>query len=778
MAKTLTWKKRRSFWTLLTSYLIVLVIPVSVWIVMYGKFESILINHAHETNLVMMQQLQQVSDSRLQEIEMISEKIAYNPRLMALLGSGASTLSSDQYRFVDFIKDLSQTISRNSFISDSYVYIRSGNHIIGPSFKTNPTTFYENIAYYPGMTQQQWQNSFFDQHHFKTYFPLQDVNLYADSSDGPKRDVVYVQTLPMDSLYDHKGAIVIHINEQNFRTMFDQFETLHQQEVYILDENLDVIIGTKDSMGGALLSLRNQLGASSGQIEARMGDGDQLVTFVTSNMNGWKYISIAPTSVIMESVNKIKQVAWTVLALLIMCGVLICYVMAYRNYSPVRELVAMIARSKSANRHTYIDEYDLIKQAMLHSFNSEQHLQEQLHKQGPLLRANFLTRLLHGFVDMKQLDEHSRQFMNIEFPHEYFRVILIQIESGGKFTVTDHEQEWALVRFMVTNIALEQLPSPGYALELDRQRIAILTSAVSSETSPKEDGIKPFVEGLQTVVSERFGTTLTITVSTVHETPSYAYQEALKALDYKIVHGAGNVLYYDQLHFNQSLHYFYPMELEAQLINYVKSGEETQAAGILDQLYDSNVKRNRITPELARCLYFDINATLLKTINVLDVSYTEVFESEEYPIDQLLESETIEQIHAVTKQFFVKVCLYVKKSRGGHNERMYQELLAYIDSRFCDSNLAHGHVAEEFGITPQYLSMFFKKNAGINLSEYITVRRIEYAKQLMRKPDLTLTQIATQVGYANDIGLIRVFKKMEGITPGKYRENLLYENGD
>jgi AraC-like DNA-binding protein len=33
-----------------------------------------------------------------------------------------------------------------------------------------------------------------------------------------------------------------------------------------------------------------------------------------------------------------------------------------------------------------------------------------------------------------------------------------------------------------------------------------------------------------------------------------------------------------------------------------------------------------------------------------------------------------------------------------------------------------------------------------------------------------MMQIAQEIGYANDIGFIRVFKKLEGITPGKYRE--------
>ncbi|MNI96595.1 DNA-binding transcriptional regulator AraC [compost metagenome] len=42
----------------------------------------------------------------------------------------------------------------------------------------------------------------------------------------------------------------------------------------------------------------------------------------------------------------------------------------------------------------------------------------------------------------------------------------------------------------------------------------------------------------------------------------------------------------------------------------------------------------------------------------------------------------------------------------------------------------------------------------------------------MENKTLTNLQIAQVVGYMNDLAFIRVFKKIEGVTPGKYRESL------
>ena len=47
---------------------------------------------------------------------------------------------------------------------------------------------------------------------------------------------------------------------------------------------------------------------------------------------------------------------------------------------------------------------------------------------------------------------------------------------------------------------------------------------------------------------------------------------------------------------------------------------------------------------------------------------------------------------------------------------------------------------------------------------------MEYAIELLKNNKYTVFQIANMVGYSNDIGFIRVFKKLEGITPGKFRQ--------
>ena len=72
-------------------------------------------------------------------------------------------------------------------------------------------------------------------------------------------------------------------------------------------------------------------------------------------------------------------------------------------------------------------------------------------------------------------------------------------------------------------------------------------------------------------------------------------------------------------------------------------------------------------------------------------------------------------------------------------------------------------------MTPQYISNIFKRYKEENVKDYISKLRLERAKELLCTTELPVKEIAAQLGYAGEIGIIRLFKKYEGTTPGDYR---------
>jgi YesN/AraC family two-component response regulator len=77
--------------------------------------------------------------------------------------------------------------------------------------------------------------------------------------------------------------------------------------------------------------------------------------------------------------------------------------------------------------------------------------------------------------------------------------------------------------------------------------------------------------------------------------------------------------------------------------------------------------------------------------------------------------------------------------------------------------------ADQVDMTTHKLSVKFKQHTGTNFIDYLTNIRLTKAKELLETTTMTLQDIAEAVGYQLTY-FMRIFKKLEGVTPGQYRE--------
>ena len=72
-------------------------------------------------------------------------------------------------------------------------------------------------------------------------------------------------------------------------------------------------------------------------------------------------------------------------------------------------------------------------------------------------------------------------------------------------------------------------------------------------------------------------------------------------------------------------------------------------------------------------------------------------------------------------------------------------------------------------LSPSYLSRIFKKETGYTINEYLIQVRIEKAKRLLHRKDLRVTDVADAVGFDDQSYFTKVFRRMVGTTPLKYK---------
>jgi len=98
------------------------------------------------------------------------------------------------------------------------------------------------------------------------------------------------------------------------------------------------------------------------------------------------------------------------------------------------------------------------------------------------------------------------------------------------------------------------------------------------------------------------------------------------------------------------------------------------------------------------------------------------------------------------------------------------EIQDYINEHYTEKISLDG-LAQHFYINKYYLMKLFKERYGITINHYILAKRITTAKQMLRFTDKTMEEIANLLGFADANYFCRMFKKIEGMTPGKYRKS-------
>ena len=74
-------------------------------------------------------------------------------------------------------------------------------------------------------------------------------------------------------------------------------------------------------------------------------------------------------------------------------------------------------------------------------------------------------------------------------------------------------------------------------------------------------------------------------------------------------------------------------------------------------------------------------------------------------------------------------------------------------------------------MSPYHFAHAFRQTTGLAPHRYVIQRRIERARFLLRETDLSITEIAHQVGYANQSNFSVVFHQLTGQTPRGFRNN-------
>ncbi len=220
----------------------------------------------------------------------------------------------------------------------------------------------------------------------------------------------------------------------------------------------------------------------------------------------------------------------------------------------------------------------------------------------------------------------------------------------------------------------------------------------------------------------------------------------------------------------QLLHSF---EREKELTAKIRTGDLSGARQVVNAMmgfvYFHGYNRFSVTKSKA----IEMMVVLARTALEVGTDLDDVFGPDCGLLDQLHQAEDIDElstwlIRALDRFMEASFALHTAKNRD-----LMLRAMGFIRRNYHRA-MSLDTVAQEVGVNPTYLSRLFRTEVQTTYTDFLHRVRIEASKELLRD-GCSLVDASQLSGFSDQSYFSRVFKKVEGISPGKWRERERYQ---
>lgn len=163
---------------------------------------------------------------------------------------------------------------------------------------------------------------------------------------------------------------------------------------------------------------------------------------------------------------------------------------------------------------------------------------------------------------------------------------------------------------------------------------------------------------------------------------------------------------------------------------------------------------------------FGLFSTKLKELD-LDLDQLEM--NHQHVYDYLAQATNLDDLKTRFVAFIKIYYASIKMSKGIYLGVEVRQVLIMVRKNYA-ANLKLGDLAQDIGLNESYLSRLFKKQMGMNFSDYLNQVRLSEAKKMILNQEYPLYEIAEYVGYNSESYFSRIFKQYEGVTPKQFMD--------
>ncbi|MBT2763363.1 AraC family transcriptional regulator [Paenibacillus sp. ISL-20] len=572
------------------------------------------------------------------------------------------------------------------------------------------------------------------------------------------------------------SAFVMNVDTNKLMTLLQNNSNYPNRQVTVLNDRNEEVFSTARLNGEQVSELGHQgeQRKSGWELFKPHGQEEQLMVYSTASIKGiqdWTFIESVPKAVILGRISVLRNISLSLFLGLFVASLTAIILISKRVYSPIQELVSSVMKQNRAEQlgdRKSRNELDYLSSVFMAQKEQIDELTEQWRHNKVLGRERFLREFLGDEAHSPAEVRRNFKEWEIDLPEENLSVAIFRIDHFPEFTEMYSEKDRRLLRFAMANIIQESLQTSDHRLQtvdMGNDHIGVVLSAAASSPDFAEklcgsQGLLQQYLSIGTTVA--WGRTLD-NLADMHE----VYLETYELTQERFRFGHGAIILKSRLSGAPGTLFHLPLEKERQMAQAIQKGSRDTVMQIMAFAIET----------LSELPYFECKMSLIILFSNMRRLMQDQFHQ---PLpsswgltsleNQIIRLETLENVARWMEKLLDKTLEDIADARSlSKNAVLIEQVERLIGERLNNPNLSSKMLADELGLSVNYLRSLYKAETNRSITDTISEKRLDLICRELLTSDSPIEPIIQNYGFSSLNTFYTAFKKAYGITPAQYR---------
>ena len=214
----------------------------------------------------------------------------------------------------------------------------------------------------------------------------------------------------------------------------------------------------------------------------------------------------------------------------------------------------------------------------------------------------------------------------------------------------------------------------------------------------------------------------------------------------------------------------YPIEKEKELLNAISLGNKPLSQKLLNEILGHIFFASGNEFETIRSRVLELVVLLSRASLEGGADIKQIFGLNYQYLNQLKKFKNLEELTPWLSRIMERFTDQVFNMTNVKHKDVIYKSLEYIRRNYM-TKITLDEVSSYVYLSPTYFSKIFKEEMDMNFNTYLNNIRIEMSKKLLADPSIPMVDVSNIVGFEDQSYFSKVFKKVTGQSPKKYRDN-------